>query len=309
MKINLNQKIGQVKLNLNFYCGKDLYSDGDIEDELLEICKSGQISEALKNSNKWPILYHLSEKRENLLEWYDFDKNCDILEVGAGCGALTGLLCQKAKSVTCIELSKKRSSINAYKNINCDNLEIIVGNFEEIEFEKKYDYVTLIGVLEYAPAYINSQTPFEDFLKKIISLLKPNGKIIIGIENKFGLKYWAGAYEDHTGTIFSGIENYKDFDHVKTFTKNEFSNLLDSVGLSKQNFYYPLPDYKLPDLVISDAHSLKIGDIRNVSKLYDNNCFQFFSEDILYDNLCSDNMVSTFFNSFLVFCEPNKENF
>ena len=35
--------------------------------------------------------------------------------------------------------------------------------------------------------------PFENFLKKIKSLLKPDGKLIVAIENKYGLKYWCGA--------------------------------------------------------------------------------------------------------------------
>lgn len=300
------EKVNQVKLNLQYYCGQDLYSDGDIEDELLQICKEGNIEKALTESNKWPILYHLSEIRENILEWYDFPQNASVLEIGSGCGALTGLLCRKAAKVTCVELSKKRSMINAYRN-NYNNLEIYIGNFEDINLDEKYDYITLIGVFEYAPGYINSQTPFEDFLKKIKSMLKPNGKIIIGIENKYGLKYWAGAYEDHTGTLFSGLEEYKDFDHVRTFTKDELTKILQKVGLSNIEFYYPLPDYKLPHMVLSDQHQLNAGDIRNISQLYDNNCFLFFSEDIVIDSLCSNNLFSQFANSFLIFCELSKE--
>lgn len=34
--------------------------------------------------------------------------------------------------------------------------------------------------------------------KKISGYLKEDGKLLIAIENKFGLKYWAGS-EDHTG--------------------------------------------------------------------------------------------------------------
>ena len=40
---------------------------------------------------------------------------------------------------------------------------------------EKFDYVTLIGVLEYAPSYMAGEDPFGTFLEKINGLLKPDG--------------------------------------------------------------------------------------------------------------------------------------
>ena len=93
-------------LNLSFYKGEDLYSDGDIEDELLEIVQNNEdYIEVLKRDNRWPILYHLSPIRENLLEWYEYKKECSVLEIGAGCGAVSGVFCRKTSRVVGIELS------------------------------------------------------------------------------------------------------------------------------------------------------------------------------------------------------------
>ena len=36
----LTEKIGNVTLNLDYYGGKDLYCDGEVEDELLDIVKT-----------------------------------------------------------------------------------------------------------------------------------------------------------------------------------------------------------------------------------------------------------------------------
>lgn len=36
----MEEYIGKVKLNLDYYSGSDLYSDGTIEDEILEIVKN-----------------------------------------------------------------------------------------------------------------------------------------------------------------------------------------------------------------------------------------------------------------------------
>ena len=127
--------IGKVCLDLSMYSGRDLYSDGDVEDELLEIVKThdeADFPEVIEQNTKWPVFYHLSAQRGNIVEWLPL-KGRKVLEVGSGCGAITGMLSEKAGSVTCVELSKKRSMINAYRHKDADNMCIHVGNFEDIE--------------------------------------------------------------------------------------------------------------------------------------------------------------------------------
>jgi len=291
-------------LNLTYYKGQDLYSDGDVEDKILEIFKSGEdIRERLMKDNDWAILYHLSPIRQNILEWYDFDKEATVLEIGSGCGAISGLFCEKVKRVVGIELSKRRSMINAERNKQFDNLEIMVGNFEDIELTEQFDYVTLIGVLEYADSYINSDKPYEEMLRRVKKFLKPGGKLIIAIENKFGLKYWAGAMEDHTGNLFDGLEDYKNVSSVRTFSKNEIEELLENAGYTGNEFYYPVPDYKLPNAVFSEKHLPGMGDLRNMSAAFDRPRFKLFDEDTVYDQLCKDNKFEYFSNSFLIFAK------
>ena len=151
------EQIGKVKLNMDFYSGNDDYNDGDIENEILEIVKTNNdFTDILAKDNRWPILCHLSPMRRNLLEWYEFN-NSSILEIGAGCGAMTGLFCENSKEVVAIELSKRRAEIIANRYKDRLNLEIIVGNLNDIKFERKFDYVTLIGVLEYAGKFTNTK--------------------------------------------------------------------------------------------------------------------------------------------------------
>ena len=83
------------------------------------------------------LLYHFSEVRENILNWYPFKEDATILEIGAGCGAITGALCNKANKVIAVELSKRRAEINYRRHRNCDNLEIMVGNFNDVVLEEK----------------------------------------------------------------------------------------------------------------------------------------------------------------------------
>ena len=280
------EKIGKVKMNLTYYNGIDAYTDGEVEDELLEIVKkeNTDIEEIISKSNKWPIIYHLSKTRHNILEWYDFGENKTVLEV-----------------------SKKRSLINAYRNKNCENLEIFVGNLNDIKLEEKFDYITLIGVFEYSRGFTVSEKPEIDFLNKLKQYLKPDGKIIIAIENKFGLKYWAGALEDHTAVLFDGIQGYLNTEKIATYSKTELENILKEVDLSEFKFYYPFPDYKMPNTIYSEKYLPKVGDLRGLIHNYDMKRYVFFDEGIVYDQLIKDKNIEKFSNSFLVIAERSNE--
>ncbi len=292
------------KLNLKYYKGVDTYSDGDIEDRILaDLQIYDKVEDILMSHTEWPYLYHLSPIRENLLEWYDFNPEGTTLEIGSGCGAISGILCQKTSRVVGVDLSKKRSLINASKNRRYDNLEIMVGNFEDIELDEKFDYVTLIGVLEYSCYYISGEEPFHNMLKKASSFLKPGGTLIIAIENKYGLKYWAGAPEDHTGRMFDGIEGYSGVNLAKTFSRKGLVKLLEEAGLGQYEFYYPMPDYKLPTEVYSEDCLPGPGSIRHMTVAYGNNRGAMFDEEKAFDSLCEEGMFEDFANSFLVFCK------
>ena len=291
------------KLNLDFYSGKDYYSDGDIENELLNIVKNDKnIDDILANDDRWPILYHLSPIRQNILNWYPFKKESNVLEIGGGCGAITGTLCEKLDSVKAVELSKRRSTINHERNKNYNNLEIMVGNLNDIQFDQKFDYITLIGVLEYAGSFTKTDNPYEDFLKNIKSYLKEDGKLLIAIENRYGLKYFAGAKEDHTGKEFDGITGYVGNDNVRTFGKVEIEELLSKVGFRELNFYYPHPDYKMPFEIYSDDFLPSSDELLASAPNFDSDRYELFNESLAYKGIIENGQYPFFANSFFVEC-------
>lgn len=237
----MTETIGKITLNLDKYPGEDYYCDGSVEDEILDIVKKYSTVEydrIIAERKSWPILYHLSALRENIVDFLPIQKTEKVLEVGSGCGAITGALARKAGEVTCVDLSKKRSLINAYRHSECENVTIHVGNFTDVEPElpADYDYICLIGVFEYGQAYIGGKTPYEDFLKILQKHLAPDGRIVIAIENKYGLKYFAGCKEDHLGSWFSGIENYPEGGVVRTFSRKKLERIFDACGVRERSF-------------------------------------------------------------------------
>ena len=172
----------------------------------------------------------------------------------------------------------------------------------EIETDERFDYVTLIGVLEYSIYYIDSPDPFHDMLVKARNYLKPGGKLIIAIENKYGIKYWNGAREDHTGGLFDGIEGYDGIDSVRTFSRQGLEQLIKESGFTNTEFYYPIPDYKMPLEVYSEDRLPKKGDIKNTSPAYDRGRYELFNEVNAINSLCEEGKFAEFANSFLIIC-------
>ena len=308
-KYNYTDETPKPIFNTDFYSGEDLYSDGDIEDKIISLIAQNpdtNYEEIISYNYSWPVFYHLTRIRQNLLNWYPIDKNSDVLEIGCGMGAITELLCKKSKNVTAVELSKKRATATYLRCRNYDNLEIIVGNLNDIQFSKKYDYITLIGVLEYQNNFTNSDNPFVDFLNTIRNLLKPDGKLLIAIENKYGLKYWCGAPEDHSGIPFDGINNYKFSNIARTFSKAELNSIIKTSGFKNTYFYYPLPDYKMPQVIYSEKYLPKNGSLDNWTPYYSiNNNSMISDEEHIYNDLIENNVFEFFANSFLVECSIN----
>lgn len=287
------------------------YNDGDdIENYILSVYKDNPTEEDIENilisNNSWAIQYHLSPDRKNLLSWVDFKKGSSILEVGAGCGAVTGVFLENNLDVTAVELTKRRADIIRERYKDKKKLTVIDGNIHEQKLSKKFDYLTLIGVLEYAGRFTKGDSPFQTMLEENRKFLKKGGEIIIAIENKLGLKYWRGAPEDHTNRIFDGIEGYSNYDGIRTFSRKELIELLQKAGFKDIRFYYPLPDYKFCYEIFSDDY-VPTARHRISPSLFPSphpsQSYSLFNERNVAESLQDAGLFKDFANSFLVFAK------
>ena len=305
-----NLTIGKVNIDLTHYSGSDLYTEGEIEDNLLKVAEENDpasFRKVIEGKDEWAYLYHLSPVRENIVSWLPIKKDEKVLEVGSGMGAICGELCKLAGTVDTVDLSLKRSKVNANRNKDKDNLCIKVGNFTDIEpdLNNDYDWIMLIGVFEYAISYIHTDSPFEDFLKILKKHLKPNGRLVIAIENRIGLKYFAGCKEDHTNGFFDGIESYVNGGQVRTFSKTGLENILKSIGINEYYFYYPYPDYKLPNTIFSEKRLPKTGECKDNIRNFDQDRILLFDETNAFDGMIKEDLFPMFSNSFEVIIGPD----
>jgi 2-polyprenyl-3-methyl-5-hydroxy-6-metoxy-1,4-benzoquinol methylase len=291
---------------------KPKYKDANnAEEVLLEVFTSKDPSSIIKDLDQWEYRYHLDPARQNIISWFDFKKNSHILEVGAGCGAITPALSNLADKVTAIEPMKDRYKVlkarcksEKYTNVETLNLDTT----QIAKTGSKFDYVVCVGVLEYAGKFIDSKEPHQEFVNQLTSLTKKGGQILLAIENKYGLKYWAGHPEDHVNRAFENIENYPNqwvegYKGVKTFSRGELEVMLKKSGCKEVEFYYPLPDYKFPKEIFSDDYHPGPHHPIHPSSLTDSGLAHhrvLFDQKRTLDGLVSNDMFKFFANSFLV---------
>jgi len=293
------------KLHMEFFKKDKEDNKEDYIKSYIDSSRSNNYDNILRFDGRWLTFYHLSEMRQSILNWYEFDSNSDLLEIGGGMGALTGLFCEKCSHVTTIESSKLRAEAIYSRYIDEDNLDIFVGDLSNIKFEKKFDYITVIGELN-NQLNILKQKPFE-FLRELKNLLKPNGKLLLAIENRFGIKYWCGSKEENTGIPFEGINGYPSLENSKTFSKKELENIIHQAGFRHLKFYYPMPDYKLPQIIYSENYLPKTDVKSRLLPYYVDKTTIIASEMALYDEIIENNVFEFFSNSFLVECGFNNE--
>jgi len=239
------------------------YSDGDdVEQRIARIIDESNdlsvfSSELRHHCTDWPSLYHLSSQRANILRPFENIFVGNVLEIGAGCGAITRYLGECGADVLALEGSLRRAAIARSRTRDLNNVTVLAERFDDFETDCQFDVITLIGVLEYANLFTSSSPAHLIMLKRVRSLLKPQGRLIIAIENQLGLKYFAGAAEDHIGQPMYGIEDRYRCDQPVTFGRNVLYQLLQQAGFDNLAFFAPFPDYKLPSSIISEsgAHS------------------------------------------------------
>ncbi|MCU1716483.1 glycosyltransferase [Pseudomonas sp. 5P_3.1_Bac2] len=311
-EFNIYVKAGAARFN---------YSDGDaVENFLYATIKgasdvSSGSEELQRYISNWPTLYHLSPARANLFRPIEASlRGKKVLELGSGCGAISRFLGETGCELTCVEGSLRRAGITAARCRDLPNVKVYNDNFQDFEADGLFDVVTLIGVLEYSRKFIGGDDPVGAALALARSFLKPDGVLLIAIENKLGLKYWAGAYEDHQGIPFYGIESLYGEGEAVTFGRRDLARVLQKAEFGDLEYFYPYPDYKLPTMVLTE-HALEqepevlLNLLSGVFAPNQSATYQrVFSEGAAYRGLVENGLVGDLANSFFIVAKKGQGN-
>ena len=287
-------------------------SEGYLADIFREAADVSLFSPELRAKIKdWPSLYHLSPLRFSILDCLGFhNRHVKVLELGAGCGAVTRWLGEHFTTVCTVEGSIERAKLARQRCRDLPHVKVFSANFLDVKLEKEFDIVTLIGVLEYSSLYdpVHRGNPFQSSLttlKCVRDSLKESGVLVLAIENKFGIKYFSGAREDHSGRYFDSIQGYPNHSGAVTFGVSELTRLLHESGFGTLDFYLPFPDYKHATTIINAQVDPSPYYLHNwietpFPDIEAKRQVLLFNEGLVVRELCKANLLKDLSNSFLI---------
>lgn len=230
-------------------------------------------------------LDRIRELPNGLIQWYEFHKGGRALYVSRQCTdeeALAEALKRKGLLVTCMTVQEIE--------------EIAAGN------QYEYDYIVLSGVLELCADPV-------EVLNTLYGMLSPHGRMLLGVNNRFGVRYFCGDRDPYTGRSFDGIENYRrayskeeDGFQGRMYAKHEWEQMLRDAGFEAFHFYSVLSDLDNPALIYAEDY-LPNEDLSNrVFPTYNYPDSVFLEEEALYGGLIENGMFHQMANAYLIEC-------
>ena len=269
-------------------------------DHYITLHPNGIYDEVLSADGRWEVFFHLSDMRQALFGWYDMPKDADVLEIGCGFGALTGVLAERSAHVAALDDSLFRARACAKRWDKKENVDVYAGQLRDIPFPQRFDVITLVDILPRVADGENDLAPYAAYLKSLLSYLKPQGRILLAMDNRLGLKFFCGAHDPYSDEPFGELSDV--IAKGRLFTQAEIGEILAEAGLIYWKFYYPLPDYRLPQFIFTDD-ALPCPDIGDVLIPYDPTPdARVLPEASLYADAVRNGLFPGIANSFFVEC-------
>jgi len=241
--------------------------------KLIEIAKKQNWKIALEKillpaADESTFSYAVDESRGDWHFMLPIKRGSRVLDIGCGWGPTTVALARYYDVVGAdstfetLQFLKIRAEQEGLKLplIRIDPLD-----YGRLPFaDSSFDMVVLNGVLEWVGTSRVDMPPDKCqklALSEIARILKPDGGIYIGIENRFAYTAFLGATE-HGNIPFADIMPRKLANWFSKLGKKSFrtyiysyrgyKKLLEECGFQRVKFYFPLPSYRDPVFIFTE---------------------------------------------------------
>lgn len=226
----------------------------------------------------------IEEIQKGLLQWYSFQEKSSVLYIGEKESPFAQMLSEKKLLVTCMKLD-----------------EVSVPLWQQ-ENEGNFTYLVCVEDLE------KEQNP-KQFLELFRRLLRKDGTLLLGMNNRLGLRYFCGDKDPHTNRCFDGVEGYKraydkkeDLFKGRSYSMAEIRKMLIDAGWQSFCFYSIFPDLRNPSLLYSE-HFLPNEDLANrLIPFFHHPRTVFLDEKMLYNDLVENGMFHQMADGYLIEC-------
>ena len=215
-----------------------------------------------------------------IVGWYDFAVGSHALCLGDFQEAIADYLRERGVRAECAD----GITIGTRLNADCG----------------LYDYIISIRDIERTERA-------EPLLKVWHGMLKPNGKLILGMNNRLGLRYFCGDRDIYTERNFDGIENYKHIEGIgkpsgRMYSRAEITRMLWQTGWTRFRFYSVLSDLNNPAFIFADDF-LPNEDLANrLFPTYHSPSTVFLREEELQSDLTENGLFHAVANAYVIEC-------
>lgn len=221
--------------------------------------------------------------RLGLVDWYDFRPDSSVLYIG--------------KEGDAIPVSLTRRDVS----VVCTSVEESMREDWQSEHGNSFAYLVCVADLECC------RNP-EEVLAGWHRLLSENGVLLLGMNNRLGIRYFCGDCDSYTQRVFDGVDNYRhtpntaqDF-HGRMYSRAEIEQLLHGAGFFHVKSYAVLSDLEHPFLLYADGCLPNENLATRVQPVYHSPKTVFLEEESLYQSLAENGLFHTMANSYLWEC-------
>lgn len=253
--------------------------------------------------------------KKGLLQWYPFKPDSRTLYIKNIQDALADMLEELAEELYCVPCALTCSDHCADGTGGRDSCatgsesdeNTPVNDSREIwqqKYEGYFDYIICIEDLEYY------QKP-ERYLRSWRKLLKEDGTLLLGMNNRLGIRYFCGDRDPYTGRNFDGVEGYRraysrkeDEFTGRCYSQSELRRMLEEAGWHAPHFFSVLPDLQNPCLIYAEEYLPNEDLTTRVFPTYHYPDAVFLEEAPLYSGLMENGMFHKMANAYLIECAP-----
>lgn len=215
-----------------------------------------------------------------IIRWYPFKENSKILYVGNK-DAIFKMLSD------CYGEKVSQVAVKGLKGLKCS---------------EKPDYIICIG-------YLEKLQDIQEFFGKCRDLLSPKGTLLIGMNNRLGIRYFCGDKDIYTGQVMDGVDDYsvaynkaEDTFVGRTYDKAQITTKLQDAGFETTKFYSVFSGLENPTFIFSDGYTQNEDMSNRHFPTYNSISSLFLEERALYKGLLDNGMFHQMANAFLVEC-------
>ena len=162
-----------------------------------------------------------------------------------------------------------------------------------------WDYIVVSDVFARVPALFIGKAPYQQFFDVIKRHLNPDGHVILAVDNRYGLQYFAGCKERLTGKYFEGLEGYGNSEGISTFSKEAVLEMVKEAGFASAKTYYPYPNFRYMTALYTDEHLPAPGELNKNLCNFEEERMILFNEAAVFDGLIKEGKFQEFSNSYL----------